>query len=88
MNLKLVELPVVSPKNVIEVNPHQNISARDLDRIVQMTWEDRTPFDLVALPFGVNVSPIIKTMRAKINTSSFRMCKTRDLGRKTKHLRK
>ncbi len=41
------------------------MNQRDLDRIIEMAWEDRTPFDAILLQFGINEGDVIKIMRNK-----------------------
>lgn len=61
------------------------LSADDITRIVQMAWEDRTPFDAIARQFGVNEQGVIKLMRRHLKRSSFELWRARVAGRKTKH---
>ena len=56
-----------------------------LDRIIQMAWEDRTPFDAIALQFGLNESSVVALMRKHLKRSSFEMWRKRMAGRNTKH---
>jgi len=58
---------------------------RAIDRIVEMAWEDRTPFDAITLQFGLTEAEIIKLMRREMKLSSFRMWRARVQGRSTKH---
>ncbi len=55
------------------------------DRIVEMAWEDRTPFDAILSQFGVPEKDVIKIMRKEMKPSSFRMWRKRVQGRSTKH---
>ena len=57
----------------------------DTDRIIQMAWEDRTPFDAIKAQFGVSESQVIKIMRSELKSSSFKLWRKRVTGRKTKH---
>lgn len=57
----------------------------DCDRVIQMAWEDRTPFEAIELQFGLNESAVIVLMREKLKRSSFDMWRERVTGRKTKH---
>ncbi len=57
-----------------------------LDRIIQMAWEDRTPFEAIEFQFGLKEKEVIELMRAHSKPSSFRMWRKRMKGRKTKHL--
>ncbi|BAZ07029.1 TIGR03643 family protein [Calothrix sp. NIES-3974] len=67
--------------------PKLELSQEVIDRIVEMAWEDRTPFEAIAAQFGVSESETIAIMRREMKASSFRMWRKRVTGRKTKHLR-
>ncbi|GAB4137723.1 MAG: TIGR03643 family protein [Bacteroidia bacterium] len=60
----------------------------DIDRIIEMAWEDRTPFEAIAQQFGLKEKDIIKLMRTEMRASSFRMWRKRMNGRTTKHIGK
>ena len=62
-----------------------SLNQDDCDRIIQMAWEDRTPFEAIELQFGLNESAVIILMREKLKRSSFDMWRERVTGRKTKH---
>ncbi|MFM7770922.1 MAG: TIGR03643 family protein [Bacteroidota bacterium] len=64
------------------------LSDEEIDRIVEMAWEDRTPFDAILMQFGVNESEVIELMRSEMKPSSFRMWRARVQGRTTKHMKK
>ncbi|WP_016953427.1 TIGR03643 family protein [Anabaena sp. PCC 7108] len=59
-----------------------------IDRIVEMAWEDRTPFDAIEIQFGLLEKQVIALMRREMKASSFRMWRERVTQRKTKHLKK
>ena len=61
-------------------------SQDEISRIVEMAWEDRTPFEAIELNFGVNESAVIKLMRSQMKSRSFRLWRQRVSSRKTKHL--
>lgn len=61
------------------------LSERDLDRIIEMAWEDRTPFDAITDQFGLKEQEVIELMRREMKASSFRMWRARVQGRRTKH---
>ncbi len=67
----------------------KNLSLKpaDIDRIIQMAWEDRTTFDTIKEQFDISPGDIIKLMRAELKPSSFRLWRQRTQGRKTKHSR-
>lgn len=63
-------------------------SADTLNRVIEMAWEDRTPFEAIAFQYGLNEKQVIAIMRREMKPSSFRMWRKRVSGRKTKHLGK
>jgi len=65
-----------------------NLSERDVDRIVEMAWEDRTPFDAIEAQFGVSEGDVIKIMRSEMKLSSWKMWRERVQNRATKHRKK
>lgn len=64
------------------------LRTEEIDRIVEMAWEDRTPFDAILLQFGISESEVIELMRKEMKPSSFRMWRERVQGRVTKHAKK
>ncbi len=58
-----------------------------LSRIIEMAWEDRTPFEAIEHLYGLNESALIKVMQRELKPSSFRLWRARVSGRKTKHLK-
>lgn len=58
----------------------------DIDRIIEMAWEDRTPFEAIFFQFGISEKELIDLMRRHSKASSFRMWRKRMTGRQTKHL--
>ena len=65
-----------------------NFSIEQIDRIVEMAWEDRTPFEAITFQFGISEQEIIEIMRTEMKLSSFKMWRKRVSGRSTKHLKK
>ena len=57
----------------------------DLDRIIEMAWEDRTPFEAIKRLFGLNEGEVITIMRRGLKRSSFNRWRARVSGRPTKH---
>ncbi|MEP0861985.1 MAG: TIGR03643 family protein [Ignavibacterium sp.] len=64
----------------------KNFKQEELSRIIEMAWEDRTPFEAIELQFGLKENDVREIMRKKLKPSSFRMWRKRVSGRKTKHL--
>ena len=65
-----------------------NLDVETIDRVVEMAWEDRTPFDAIEIQFGLKEKEVIALMRREMKPSSFRMWRKRVGGRSTKHLAK
>ena len=63
----------------------QNLTESDIDRIVEMAWEDRTPFEAIEVQFGLSEQEVITVMRQTLKPSSWRMWRARVQGRSTKH---
>ncbi len=61
------------------------LAAEDISRIIEMAWEDRTPFESIALQFGLNEAAVITLMRRQLKPGSFRLWRQRVTGRATKH---
>ncbi|GAB2705216.1 TIGR03643 family protein [Mucilaginibacter koreensis] len=61
------------------------LSVTDIDRIIEMAWEDRTPFDAIEAQFGLSEKNVIDLMRREMKKSSFKMWRARVQGRHTKH---
>lgn len=60
-----------------------------IDRIIEMAWEDRTPFEAIKNQFGVTESEVIKIMRKELKESSFKLWRKRvNSGVSSKHLNK
>lgn len=61
------------------------LTDEEVDRIIEMAWEDRTPFDAIELQFGVPEKDVIQLMRQEMKLSSWKMWRKRVQGRSTKH---
>ena len=68
-------------------NPHKDIdlTQEDISRIIEMGWEDRTPFEAIENQFGLNQDGVIKVMRANLKLNSFKLWRARTHGQITKH---
>lgn len=62
-----------------------NLTILDIDRIIEMAWEDRTTFEAIDFQFGLKEQEVIELMRKEMKPSSFKMWRKRVQGRKTKH---
>ena len=66
-------------------NPAAALSESDISRVVEMAWEDRTPFEVIEATFGLSEAETINLMRRTMKSSSFRLWRKRVSGRVTKH---
>jgi uncharacterized protein (TIGR03643 family) len=64
----------------------KNQQKEDISRIIEMAWEDRTPFEAIEIQFGLKENDVREIMRSEMKSSSFKMWCKRVSGRKTKHL--
>jgi len=66
----------------------KDFTAVQIDRIIEMAWEDRTPFEAITFQFGISEQQTIELMRTEMKASSFKMWRERVQGRTTKHAKK
>lgn len=67
----------------------KNFSVEKIDRIIEMAWEDRTPFEAITFQFGISEAEIIAIMRTELKRSSFNLWRKRvNSGISQKHLKK
>ncbi|ABG40626.1 conserved hypothetical protein [Paraglaciecola sp. T6c] len=62
-----------------------NSMSPEISRIIEMAWEDRTPFEAIHREYGFSESQTIKLMRANLHHRAFKNWRARVSGRKTKH---
>lgn len=62
-----------------------NLNTSDIDRIIEMAWEDRTPFEAILAQFGLSEQEVINLMRKELRPDSWRLWRARVQGRATKH---
>lgn len=68
---------------------HKTFNDEDHDRIIEMAWEDRTPFEAIDFQFGLAEKEVIQLMRANLKRSSFLLWRKRvNSGVSQKHLKK
>jgi uncharacterized protein (TIGR03643 family) len=64
-----------------------SLSVLEVDRIIEMAWEDRTTFEAIKIQFGLSEKEVIDLMRMELKPTSFKLWRARVQGRKTKHLK-
>lgn len=73
----------------LDILSAKEFTERQLDRIIEMAWEDRTPFEAIEFQFGLPEKEVIKTMRRHLKVSSFKRWRKRvNSGASAKHLKK
>lgn len=66
-----------------------NLTDTELDRVIEMAWEDRTPFEAISFQFGLSEKEVILLMRKHLKTTSFKLWRKRvNSGISNKHLKK
>ncbi len=60
----------------------QSLTRAEIDRVIQMAWEDRTSFDAIRRQFGLTPGEVIRLMRREMLPQSFRLWRARTAGRK------
>jgi uncharacterized protein (TIGR03643 family) len=71
--------PPADPSNAIRM------SASDVSAVIGMAWQDDTPFEAMALQFGLSEAQVIALMREHLKARSFRLWRMRVRGRASKH---
>ena len=88
--VNLIEVKTNEQANLVQTLAIDSVVMLDFsdiekDRIIQMAWEDRTPFEAIEFQFGLKEKQVIEFMRKNSLPSSFRMWRKRMKSRKTKH---
>lgn len=66
-----------------------NLTEREIDRIIELAWEDRTPFEAITYQFNLTEKDVINLMRRELKGSSFKLWRKRvNSGVSSKHLHK
>ncbi|MEM6451541.1 MAG: TIGR03643 family protein [Cyanobacteria bacterium P01_D01_bin.105] len=66
----------------------EELDSATVDRVIEMAWEDRTPFEVIEEQFGLKEKDVIAVMKRYMKRSSFKMWRKRVTARKTKHAKK
>ena len=67
---------------------NSELNQADIDRIIEMAWEDRTPFDAITYQFGLSEQEVKTLMQKHLKPSSYKLWCKRVQSRATKHLAK
>ena len=69
----------------MQVVTKSTFSAGDVSRIIEMAWEDRTPFEAISALYGLSEAETIVMMRQQLKRTAFKRWRARVSGRTTKH---
>ena len=61
------------------------LSTETIDRVIEMAWEDRTPFEAIEVQFGLKEAEVIQFMKKQMRLNNWKKWRARVQGRKTKH---
>jgi len=61
------------------------LTESEIDRVIEMGWEDRTPLEAILYQFGLQEKEVIQLMQKELKKSSFILWRKRMAGRTTKH---
>ena len=76
-------------KSSSQIITDKAFTERQLNRIIEMAWEDRTPFEAIQFQFGLLEKEVIKIMRGTLKQTSFKRWRKRvNSGVSSKHLKK
>ncbi len=79
----------MSVEKIIASRENRNLTEVEIDRIIEMAWEDRTPFEAIEYQFGIPEKDVIQLMRKELKRSSFNLWRKRvNSGVSQKHLHK
>ncbi len=70
----------------MKLNIYAELDDIAIDRIIEMAWEDRTPFDAIRFQFGLLEADVKVLMKNQLKFSSYRLWRTRVENCKTKHI--
>jgi uncharacterized protein (TIGR03643 family) len=60
-----------------KISSAKTLSSEEISRVIEMAWEDRTPFEAITFQFGLEESSVIKLMRQSLQSSSFKLWRKR-----------
>jgi len=75
-------------KSIIASIENKEFDEVQIDRIIEMAWEDRTPFDAIKFQFGLSEADVKVLMKKELKFSSYKLWRERVENCKTKHLAK
>ncbi len=77
--------PAASNDKLSSATAAKELDDVQLSRVIEMAWEDRTPFEAIQHGYALDETAVIKLMRQELKPSSFRLWRQRVTNRATKH---
>lgn len=71
----------------MKTSPKKEFQPFEIDRIISMAWEDRTPFEAIEFQFGLTEKEVIQLMKREMKLRNWKKWRARVQGRKTKHMK-
>lgn len=79
-------MPVkLSARRIVMTGMKVDLTAAQVERVIEMAWEDRTPFEAIEAQFGLRESEVIVLMRNQLSRAGWQRWRQRVQGRATKH---
>ncbi len=75
-------------KAIIANLENKDFDEIQIDRIIEMAWEDRTPFDAIQFQFGLSEAEVKALMKKELKFRSYKLWRERVENCKTKHTAK
>jgi len=72
----------------LEIIKKYNLTEVQIDRIIEMAWEDRTPFEAIEFQFGLSEGEVVKLMKNQLKLSSWKLWRERAHKVSMKHTKK
>lgn len=66
---------------------NSNFTEEDTSRIIEMAWEDRTPFEAILSNYGLDEAKLMRFMQANLKKSSYKLWRKRVKEKSIKHLK-
>lgn len=84
LKLNAVKIPYLQSR----VKPLDFVSENDTNRLIEMAWQDRVPFEIIKLQYGLSENQLKNKMRSLISEKAYKRWRKRVQGRNTKHIKK
>lgn len=79
----------MSVAKIVAPRSNSAFTGAEIDRIIEMAWEDRTPFEAIEYQFGIPEKEVVQMMRKELKRSSFNLWRKRvNSGVSQKHAQK